>query len=692
MSSLEEAKAILKRVFGFPDFRPGQKEVIERVLSGRPTLAVMPTGAGKSICYQLPALTLPGVAIVVSPLIALMQNQVQGLTKRGLKAAAWTSATTTADRAQLMTALSCGQLDFLYVAPERFRSSSALDVILAAKPSLFVVDEAHCVSQWGHDFRPDYARLGDVLAQLRAQASVRFVGLTATATPEVQLDIAKSLGVEDDLEKVVTGFDRPNLELSVVDVRELSKGIEAKLDHLCQTLDRWMGESGSAIIYAPTRKHTEEIAAHLKSRGYNAEYYHAGVAYDRRSKTQTCFEDHPRQVVVATNAFGMGIDKPDIRLVVHLSLPDTPEAYYQEIGRAGRDGQPAGALLFWDAAELRYARHRVEAASPTPDLVLELRRDLEINLPQSGPISLDALVLALEPRFGPATRAALVALEQSGDLHFTPVGTAELLPGPCRIDAQLLEARASRNRGRLSAAIGYVYRAQCRRQYLVKYFGDISTMTTPCGICDRCSGPSPTLAEGELYTASLKVLSCIARMRGRYGQARVIEVLLGSRTKPILSSGLNKLSTYGLLASWKKSDIQQLMDSLHRAGLVDQTLDRFPTVHLSEAGIQTLRQREQIFLDLDRVPKIKPNGTSSTPVPLDPEDTPLYEQLRHWRTTQAKEKEVPGYVIASNALLQLLAQTRPQSIEELAQIKGIGDAKLRLYGEAILDIIATTQH
>lgn len=684
MSGLKEARDILQRTFGFPDFRPGQQEVIERILKGQPTLAVMPTGAGKSLCYQLPALTLPGLAVVVSPLIALMHNQVRSLQGRGLKAAAWTSSTSSSEREELVYKLQSDQLDLLYVAPERFRSQSAMRLIQSAQPSLFVVDEVHCVSQWGHDFRPDYARLGEVLARLRENNSVRFAGLTATATAKVREDIAKSLGVEDDLEVVVTGFDRPNLKLGVSHVSQMPQSQERRLDVIAENLSVWMGDSGSAIIYAPTRKRAEETTEGLRSRGFDASCYHAGLDAKERESAQEKFETQSQQVMVATNAFGMGIDKPDIRLVAHLSLPDSPEAYYQEMGRAGRDGQPAGVLLLWDPAELRYALHRVEAASPTPELVHDVREDLAKHLPDSGPMSLDELVRALEPQFGPATRAALVALEQAGDLVWVS-GSAQLEPGPSQINQQLLHNRAAHLRGRLSAAIGYVQRAKCRRQYLVQYFEGPSK-TPPCGICDRCTEPSPSKAEGDLYVSSLKTLSCIARVKGKYGKSRVVDVLLGAKNKNVLGAGLEKLSTYGLMSHWKRTHLLELIDSLIRADLAELTLEDFPKVRLTHSGAQTLREKRDIFINFQ--PKAARSNQPKADVELPHEDQTLFNKLREWRTNEAKTQSVPSFIVASDAVLRALATTRPSSLDALAQVKGIGHTKLERYGTDLLNVIS----
>lgn len=661
---------------------------MERVLEGRPTLAVMPTGAGKSLCYQLPALALPGVAVVVSPLISLMEDQVRGLQRRGVRAAAWTSMTGVEERRGLLRDLESGELDLLYVAPERFQSGWAFERIRSARPSLFVVDEVHCVSQWGHDFRPDYARLGEVLERLSMDGSIRFIGLTATATPQVREDVAQSLGVAGSLDVVVTGFDRPNLELSVLEVGGGSRGLSRKLDQIDTTLKRWMGATGSAIVYAPTRKQSEQAAEGLAELGYSAAAYHAGLDATTRTQIQSTFEQEPSQVVVATSAFGMGIDKPDVRVVVHLALPDSPEAYYQEVGRAGRDGDLAGGVLLWSPSDVRYAHRRLEAACPTPELVELLRDDLSVNLPDASDIDFEALSNALESRYGPGARAGLVALERAGDLVWGENGFS-LLPGPGRLKRHDLESRARYERHRLSTAIGYVTRANCRRRYLVEYFGDPNSVEA-CGICDRCRAPQPALAEGDLHTAALKALSCIARVRGRYGKTRVVDVLIGARTKAVLDAGLDHLSTHGLLSTWLRPDLMSLIDSLVRARLARLTLDEFPRLVLTEEGAETLRKRGPIHLDWQKAevqPKpIKPKGSSSSSSAID-EDDPLFVRLRLWRTERAREESVPPYVIAHNRLLHGITQSRPQTLEALGEVAGMGPTKIERYGEALLEIV-----
>lgn len=677
---------LLESVFGFGELRPGQAEIIDRVLAGRPTLAVMPTGAGKSLCYQLPALSLPGVAIVVSPLIALMRDQVAGLRAKGVNAAAWTSACSLEERRAIEEGLEDGSLKLLYVAPERFRSPRAMERILAAAPSLFVVDEVHCVSQWGHDFRPDYARLGEVLERLRAAGPIRFVGLTATATEQVRADIASSLGVADDLDIVVTGFDRPNLALSVTELSGGKRGTERKVAAVADALESWMDADGSAIVYAPTRRHTEEVAAALSDRGFDAEAYHAGLSAAQREQAQATFEAESSRVVVATNAFGMGIDKPDVRVVVHLSLPDSPEAYYQEVGRAGRDGLPAAGVLLWDPADLRHAHRRLEAATPSPELVMRIHEDLVEHLEAARPIDFDGLSAALEERFGPAARAGLAALERAGDLVLGPDGV-ELAPGPSRLDPATVEARTRHERNRLSTAVGYVTRAACRRRYLVDYFGD-ARRPDRCGACDLCLRPEASAVEGEVLTAALKVLSCVARMRGRFGKTRVAEVLLGAKSKPLMEAGLDALSTYGLLSTWPKADILSMIDSLVRAGLVALSLDAYPKVAVTETGAEALRARGPIRVDFQPgSPRSKTRKKSPPAETLAPEDRPIFEALRTWRFETAKEAEVPAYVVASNALLAAIAAQRPSSPQELSSISGMGANRMAAYGDPILSVL-----
>lgn len=576
----------LERVFGHDSLRAGQHEIIQSVLEDGATLAVMPTGSGKSLCYQLPAVLLPGLTVVVSPLIALIRDQVQALSARGVRAASFTSADSQEDRARTERALREGSLDLLYVAPERFRSGWFLERLRAAQLDLLVVDEAHCISEWGHDFRPDYAKLAEVL---RALAPPRVAAFTATATPEVQSDIVRGLGLAS-ARTIITGFDRENLELSVL---ETGRGKAKKLKATARALETWMKKGGSGLVYVATRKTAEEVAGQLAELGFKAEPYHAGLPPERRQKVQDRFQRRDGRVIVATTAFGMGVDKRDVRVVVHYHVPSSVESYYQEVGRAGRDDQPAGGVLLYDTGDLRYALLRLEASCPTPAIAAATHRYALRAAEQGAGLGFDDLCLAAEENIAPSARAAVIALERCGDLSFEG-GVLSVRP-EMSLSPAMLEARTRRERARLDALIGYVSRAACRRRYVVEYFGD-RRHADRCGVCDRCQAPEAKPLEGEAFREAQMALSCVARMRGRYGRSRVVEVLLGSRAVGVLTAGLDQLSTYGLLKHRSREHTLDLLDRLVRAELAAVTPGEFPKLLLTERGADTLRQRSPILL------------------------------------------------------------------------------------------------
>ena len=693
-STIGDIRDILSKVFGFSDLRPGQKEVIERVLEGRPTLAVMPTGAGKSLCYQLPALALPGLTVVVSPLVALMQDQVDRLCKLKIPAAAWNSSLNSTDWRNLQDRLNSGQIKLLYVAPERFRNESSFQALLRLRPTMLAIDEVHCISQWGHNFRPDYARLGEVYHRFQEQAPTRLIGLTATATEKVRVDIATSLGVSDEIETIVTGFDRPNLALSVITLPGGKNRIEYRLNAIKDTLSQWLGDDGCAIIYVPTRKHTEEIADSLKKYKIKALAYHAGLSSDERSSIQRRFDQEQCRIIVATTAFGMGIDKPNVRVVIHTALPDAPESYYQEVGRAGRDGKPAAGVLLWDQSDLRYAYHRLESSCPTPELVQRakrLARDVVSEHPDQI-VDLDFLVARLESSLGPAARAAFIALEQSGDLSISRTALT-ITPGEATVCSSELEQRAKIEGARLSAAIGYVSRAACRRRYLVDYFGDVRR-ADKCGVCDRCTAPPAIEATGPTKTAALMVLSCIARMRGRYGKTRVAQVLKGSTTKPITDTNLDKLSTHGLLSTWTQQSIMELIDSLVRADLARLTLDTYPCIHISQDGADVLKQQKPILIDFQIPTKNQPSPkpakpSNETTEPLSENAYKVFNALKAWRKEESSSQGKPPFVIAHDSLLKNIANQCPTTLDGLGALKGLGNKRLERYGPTLLEVIAT---
>ncbi len=485
MPTIDAARAEMRTRFGFSEFRSGQAEVISSVLAGRPTLAVMPTGAGKSLCFQLPALLSSGVAIVVAPLISLMKDQVDQLRARGVACTFVNSSLSEDERDTRLRALVAGEHRLLYVAPERIRSARFLEAVASVPVSLLAVDEAHCISSWGHDFRPDYARLGELRSRIRPRMTL---ALTATATPEVRRDIVKSLRMANPA-LFVTGFERPNLSLDVVRVADERE----KLAHLAAIA----AGGGAGIVYAATRKHCERLARQLSAQGCAARAYHAGLSDARRAETQDLFARAADQVIVATNAFGMGVDKADVRFVVHADIPRSVEAYYQEIGRAGRDGLPARATLLFNHSNVFLQESLIAVSHPSATVVSSvwevLRREDRVQL---GVASIAARVGANELEVS----AALRLLERAGHLarsrrdprsapggRWIRVLDRGLAVTELRIDMESVRRRLFQERLLLRRITAYAYTRACRWRFLLGYFG--APTERECGRCDACVEP-----------------------------------------------------------------------------------------------------------------------------------------------------------------------------------------------------------
>ena len=472
-----ELSEALKQHFGYEGFRRGQEAIVRSVLSGRPTIAILPTGGGKSLCYQLPALLLEGTTVVVSPLVALMKDQVDALRARGIAAAFINSSLSDPERQERQGALRRGEYRLVYVAPERFKSPSFLSAMAGLAVPLLAVDEAHCISAWGHDFRPEYQQLARAREQLRAE---RVLALTATATPEVRRDIADALELRDP-RVFVAGFDRPNLFIEVLRVT----GDKDKLGRLL-ALARL---GGPGIIYAATRKNVEKIVATLRAAGVDALGYHAGVADSERTSVQDQFVRGEAKVIVATNAFGMGVDKADIRFVAHFDVPRSLEAYYQEIGRAGRDGLPSHALLLFNFADVMMQRRMIEAGRPSRDLVERawgaargLLKGTTEELARAcgvGTSELSGAVRLLESA-GHLERG----LGRDGQFF---VGTPSVAAEDLAVDFELLELRVARERQMLDRLVRFADTRGCRRQNLLRYFGDADA-PRGCEACESCKG------------------------------------------------------------------------------------------------------------------------------------------------------------------------------------------------------------
>jgi ATP-dependent DNA helicase RecQ len=599
MSDLSAAQQVLRATFGFDAFRPGQAEIVAAIFAGRDVLAVMPTGSGKSLCYQLPALLRDGLTVVVSPLIALMRNQVAQLCGYGIAAAALNSANDPDQNWSVVDRLARGELRLLYVAPERLVRTDTLDLLKRAKVAMLAVDEAHCISQWGHDFRPEYAALGAVQAEL---GDVQTVAFTATADAATRSDIVEKLFGR--LPAVfVHGFDRPNLRLAMqAKIGSRNQVADFVKDHRRQ----------SGIVYCASRRKTEKLAEYLGQDGIKALPYHAGMETPARSGNQDVFLQEDGVVIVATVAFGMGIDKPDVRFVVHADMPANIESYYQEIGRAGRDGLPADTLTLYGMGDIR------------------LRR-LQIDDSES-------------------------ANEQK------------------RVDRQ-----------RLNALVSLCESPRCRRQTLLAYFGET---VAPCGNCDFCCDGAQVI-DGTI--AAQKALSAIVRTGERFGTEHVTNLLVGEDSDAILKFGHDCLPTFGVGKEYGKQEWRSIFRQLHGAGIIALDITGYGTWTITDAGWQVLRGDAKVPLRKDTLkPGRKAARAAATAAALadgGEEDAALFEALRRRRSELAKAQRVAAYVVFADKTLIDMARRKPRTAAEMGAVHGVGEAKLKQYGDIFLAVV-----
>ena len=684
-----DVQEVLQEHFGFASLRKGQDEVVGAIMEGRDALAIMPTGGGKSLCYQLPALCRPGLTVVVSPLIALMKDQVDALQERNIPAAAVNSSLGADEYRQVMGDLRAGRLKIIYVAPERFAQEGFMSLLRGMSISLLAIDEAHCLSQWGHDFRPDYLRLGRARAELGYPQTV---ALTATATDTVREDILRTLELRDPA-VIISGFGRQNLDFSIVHCENR----KAKFERIRSVMDKW----GQGIIYCSTRKNVMAVYEEISGYGRQVVAYHAGMTDEEREFSQEAFISGRADVVVATNAFGMGIDRADVRFVVHFEIPGSVEAYYQEAGRAGRDGLPAVCELLFNHADLKTQEFFFEGSNPplqTIRAVYNLLRREASPATNELQMTVDAMVEKLGKDVNPmAAGTALSLLMHAGAIERFDVpgrnvrGTRLLRPElrfedlPLNIEA--LEEKAARDHRKIDAITRYAYCIGCRQQWILQYFGE--TDSEPCGHCDACREAEgnnyPPLA-GEELTIVRKALSGVARAcrhpapgiwEGIYGRGKIMDMLRGAKSAN-MNRHLTGLSTYGILSQMTDTQMKALFRAMQEGALLSTTGGEMPLISLSAKGEAVMMGREEARISRrgwaarDKKAARERAVQALSALANAKQDKELYARLAELRNDIAAETHMPAYRVLRNETMRAMAATKPTTMEAAERLKGVG--------------------
>jgi ATP-dependent DNA helicase RecQ len=595
---------VLKEYFGHDSFREGQDRITDSLLSGRDVLGIMPTGAGKSICYQVPALMFEGVTVVVSPLISLMKDQVSALVQSGVAAAYINSSLTHAQYLKVLQNTKNGKYKIIYVAPERLCAPAFLEICRSLSISMVAVDEAHCVSQWGQDFRPSYLKIPDFIESLPSRPVVG--AFTATATGTVREDIKNLLKLRSPL-VVATGFDRPNLFFSVMHPNKKSIA-------LMKLIKERKGESG--IVYCSTRKAVEEVCELLNKNGFTATRYHAGLGEDERRLNQDDFVYDRAPIMVATNAFGMGIDKSNVSFVIHYNMPKNMESYYQEAGRAGRDGRNADCILLYSSKDVRTNQFLINNSEPNPDLTEDEQEEVR-----------------------------------------------------------------RRDRERLKKMTFYCTTHKCLRKFILEYFGDKSPER-----CCKCSNCLSNHENTDITVDAQKIMSCVARTGQRYGKKVICDVLRGSKNERLISAGLSRQSTYGIMADCTEKRLRDIIEYLCENGYMTAEGDEYPILRLTPKSRGVLTGSETLRMMLEIPQKKKASSAKSAALP--PEDEKLLTALKELRKSLAMRQSVPAYVVFSDATLMDMCRIKPKTRDEFMEVSGVGQRKAIRYGEVFLATIA----